>query len=122
MKKYPELYHGLNSLLKDLHKEIPAVNTARRAFNDLFEDGEISKKTKELMALAISISTKCHECIAYHTHNAMMLGATKKEIAETIGVSVAMSGGPGFFTGSEAFAASKQFVDDAGDYIESLYE
>lgn len=122
MKKFPEMYRGLNSLLKDLGKEIPSINRARRAFDSLFEEGAISKKNKELMALAISISTNCDECVAYHTNNALQAGATRKEIGEAIGVSIAMSGGPAFFNGSEAMAATKQFEDDVSDYIDAMYE
>lgn len=116
------MYNGLNSLLKDLGQEIPAVKNARNAFNVFFEEGEISRKNKELMALAISISTDCDQCVALHVRNALRHGASKKEIGEAIGVSIAMSGGPAFFTGSEALAATKQFLEDSGDYIENLYE
>lgn len=59
-----------------------------------FSDGEISRKNKELMALAISIVTKCEPCIEWHIQQAHINGASDKEIYETIDVAIEMGGGP----------------------------
>ena len=59
-----------------------------------FQEGELSKKHKELMALSISIVTKCEPCIEWHVQQARLAGATKKEIYETIDVAIEMGGGP----------------------------
>ncbi len=58
-----------------------------------FQDGILSKKTKELMALSISIVTKCEPCMEWHLDQAMQNGATDEEIYETIDVSIEMGGG-----------------------------
>jgi len=59
-----------------------------------FEDGSLSRKHKELMALSISIVTKCEPCIEWHVQQAHLAGASDKEIYETIDVAIEMGGGP----------------------------
>ncbi|WP_319523244.1 carboxymuconolactone decarboxylase family protein [uncultured Desulfosarcina sp.] len=58
-----------------------------------FGDGALSKKTKELMALSISIVTKCEPCMEWHLDQALQAGATDEEIYETIDVAIEMGGG-----------------------------
>ena len=57
-------------------------------------EGELDKSTKELMAIAISISIRCEDCIAYHVNNAISLGASRTEVIETINMAIEMGGGP----------------------------
>ena len=54
--------------------------------NAATSDGELDKSTKELMAIAISISVRCEDCIAYHVNNAVSLGVSREEIIETINI------------------------------------
>ncbi len=58
-----------------------------------FKDGALSKKAKELMALSISIVTKCEPCMEWHLDQAQQSGATDQEIYETIDVAIEMGGG-----------------------------
>ncbi len=58
-----------------------------------FEDGALNKKTKELMALSISIVTKCEPCMEWHLDQAIKAGASDEEIYETIDVAIEMGGG-----------------------------
>ncbi|MEJ2628756.1 MAG: carboxymuconolactone decarboxylase family protein [bacterium] len=60
---------------------------------EAFRDGALSKKTKELMALAISIVTKCEPCMEWHLDQALRAGANDEEIYETIDVALEMGGG-----------------------------
>jgi AhpD family alkylhydroperoxidase len=48
----------------------------------------IDTKTKELMALAISIAVHCEGCVAYHARAAVKHGATRQEVAETVALAV----------------------------------
>lgn len=57
-------------------------------------EGVLQKKIKELMALAISIVTKCEPCMEWHVQQALLAGAADEEIFETIDVAVEMGGGP----------------------------
>lgn len=58
------------------------------------EDGVLSCRMKELMALSISIC-QCNEgCVVYHLQNALSADAKREEILESIGVAIVMGGGP----------------------------
>ena len=73
-----------------------------------FAEGVLDKKTKELLALAIAV--RCDGCIASHARGAAVNKATEAEVAETIGVAIAMSGGPGTVYGPRALAAFRDFA------------
>ena len=89
----PDVYNGFG----ELHKAA-------------FADGEVDKKTKELIALAVAIVLKCDGCIASHARGAALAHATEKEVAETIGVAISMSGGPGTVYGPRALSAFRDFA------------
>ena len=50
-------------------------------------------KTRELISLAVAVTTRCDGCITVHTGEALKHGATREEIAEALGVAVAMNAG-----------------------------
>ncbi len=56
--------------------------------DEVYADGAISKKNKELMGLAISVVTRCDECILYHINGCVNAGASKDEIIEAIKIGV----------------------------------
>jgi len=72
----------------------------------------LDTKTKELMALAISVTHGCDDCIAHHVHDAIDAGATRDEITDTLGVAVLMGGGPGMIYASHAIEAMEEFLND----------
>lgn len=71
--------------------------------------GVLDTKIKELMALAISVATRCDGCIAHHVYDALNAGATKEEITETLGVAVLMGGGTSVVYATHAVEAVEQF-------------
>jgi len=77
----------LYGLKKELLESFGAFNSKA------FEEGALSVKTKELIAVAAAHITRCPYCIAGHTKRAKQVGATDEEIAEAIFVAVAMSAG-----------------------------
>lgn len=72
--------------------------------------GALDQKTKELIALAISVTRMCDGCIASHARGAMRRGATEAEVAEALGVAVLMNGGPATVYGPRAFAAFRELT------------
>jgi AhpD family alkylhydroperoxidase len=74
-------------------------------------EGVVSAKTKELIALAISITRECDGCIAAHARGAARRGATAEEVTEMIGVAISMNGGPGTVWGPRALAAFHEFSE-----------
>jgi AhpD family alkylhydroperoxidase len=53
----------------------------------------LDAKTRELIALAVAVALRCDGCIAVHAEAARKLGVRKEQIAEALGVAVAISAG-----------------------------
>jgi AhpD family alkylhydroperoxidase len=68
-------------------KGYQALSKAGAATNHL------DARTRELIALAVSVTTRCDGCITVHTAEALKHGATKGEISEALGVAVALNAG-----------------------------
>ncbi|SFE05212.1 alkylhydroperoxidase AhpD family core domain-containing protein [Lentibacillus persicus] len=63
-------------------------------FNDAaMEEGKLSKKFKEIVAVAVGHATLCPYCIDVHTKNADKQGATEEELSEAVLVASAMLAG-----------------------------
>ena len=67
------------------------------------EGREIPLKYRELIALAVSITTQCVYCIDSHSQNAVKAGATEAELAESAWVATAIRAGGGYAHGRLAF-------------------
>ena len=55
--------------------------------------GHLDAKTRELIALAVAVTTRCDGCITVHTGEAVKHGASHGEIAEALGVAIALNAG-----------------------------
>ena len=111
MTDYPVYYEHLQQRLAQLGSELPGpMSGFARLHRKSVEDGALSARTKELMALAIGIAVRCDGCIAYHVHDAVQAGATRPELLETIGVAVMMGGGPAAIYAAHALDAMEQFL------------
>jgi len=53
--------------------------------------GYLDARTRELIAVAVSITLRCDGCITVHTDNARKLGATQEEVAEALGVAISVT-------------------------------
>lgn len=109
-KNYPEITRRITGNIKILRKDI---SETMQGFSALAlaagKDGALSKKTKELIALAIGVSTRCDGCIGFHMEALVKLGATREEIEETLGMAVYMGGGPSLMYAADALSAYEQF-------------
>lgn len=65
----------------------------------------LGAKTRELIALAVSVTTRCDGCITVHTAEALKHGASKEEIAEALGVAVALNAGAAMVYSARALDA-----------------
>ena len=70
--------------------------------------GALDRKTKELLALAISIAMRCDDCIAHHVSDALEAGATRDEICEALSVALLMGGGVGLVYATHAIETLNQ--------------
>jgi AhpD family alkylhydroperoxidase len=111
---YVEYHQHLEERLIQLGRELPGPLTGfARLHKKAVEEGALSAKVKELMALAISIAVRCEGCIAYHVHDAIAAGATRQELLETIGVAILMGGGPASMYAAHTLDAMEQFMPES---------
>ena len=109
-----EVQEALREPARALQRAIPHVYQGYLQLHSaVFDDGALDARTKQLMALAIAVSKQCDGCIADHARGAAQRGATEEEVAEALGVAIAMNGGPGTVHGPRAFAAYSEFAGDA---------
>jgi AhpD family alkylhydroperoxidase len=108
---WPELTKQLSGMLRDLRAGNPDV---MKAFSGLAQAALAPKaldtKTKELIALAIGVATRCDDCIAFHAKASVDHGATEGEVLETLAMAIYMGAGPSVMYASHALQAYQQFA------------
>jgi AhpD family alkylhydroperoxidase len=108
---WPVLTRTLSSELRILRGGAPEV---MKAFSSLAQaalaEGALDPKTKELIALGISVAVRCDDCIAFHVKAAVDRGATREEVLETLGMAIYMGAGPSAMYASHALGAYTQFA------------
>ncbi len=108
-KEYKQITRDISASLAKLRAEAPEV---MKGFSDLAlaatKDGVLDKKTKELIALALGVASRCDGCLGFHTQALVRLGASRQEIVETLGMAVYMGGGPSLMYAAEAITAFEQ--------------
>jgi AhpD family alkylhydroperoxidase len=107
---FRELTQSVSRGLSTLRSSTPEV---MKSFNDLGRaatvTGILDRKTKELIALALSVASRCDPCIGFHMQTLVKLGVTRQEIDETLGVATYMGGGPSLMYAANAIAAFDEF-------------
>lgn len=110
-KNWTDITRELSSLMGQVRQGTPEV---AKGFSQMAqgstEEGALSTKHKELMAVAISIAVRCDGCIGFHVKAAVKHGATREELMEVIGIAVYMGGGPSFVYGAQALEAFDEFT------------
>jgi AhpD family alkylhydroperoxidase len=107
-QKIEQIILDRKSLHARFSKELKTYPSFLELEAKAFQEGALSRKTKELIALSISIVTKCEPCMEWHVQQAYLAGATDPEIHEAIDVAIEMGGGPA--------AAYARFALKALDY------
>jgi AhpD family alkylhydroperoxidase len=72
--------------------------------------GELSSAVKELVAVAVAVTRECDGCIAAHARGAAREGVTRQQVAEALGVTIMMNGGPGTVWAPRALRAFDEAV------------
>ena len=83
----------------EAHAQLLALDSkVYKAFLDMervaFSDGDLTKQTKELIAIGISVVINCESCMQWHIEQAAKAGASKGQVLEAIQVGIEMGGGP----------------------------
>ena len=81
--------------LRVLYKSIPEVTKGFGALSKAVKEGGVLDfKTKEFIALGIAVAIRCEACIALYVEALVKAGCTREELADVLGMSVQMGGGP----------------------------
>ena len=96
---------ALRQMIPDVYAGFAELNKAAMA------PGVLEPRTKELLALVMAVTLRCDGCIATHARGAASAGATREEVAEAIGVTLLMNGGPGTVYGPRAYDAFCEYIE-----------
>lgn len=92
----------------------PDIHDAFQAFSrQVFADGALPEKTKQLIAVAVAHVTQCPYCIRGHTELALRKGATQQEVMEAIWVASEMRAGAAYAHSNIALDAMNAFEGKA---------
>lgn len=113
--------HALPKSYRDITAEVSASLARLRAdnpdtlrgFSSLAQaatrEGALDKKTKELIAMALSVAARCDPCLGFHADALVKLGCTRAEFEEMLGMCVYMGGGPALMYAAHALDAYEEF-------------
>ena len=93
--------------LKNLEAHVPETMKAFAAFDKAaLAAGAIPVKYKELMAIAVALTTQCPYCIEIHSDKAREAGASEQEISEVVMIAAALRAGAAVTHGTHAIKGS----------------
>ena len=110
LNSYRDLTRDISAELGKLRTEIPETLQAFHALGKAASaEGALDKKTKELIAVALSVAARCDPCVGFHLQALVKLGATRAELADVLAMAVYMGGGPSLMYAAKASAAFDEF-------------
>ena len=111
VENWPAFAKELSADLRNLRAGAPDV---MKAFSVIAQSAlaprALDAKSKELIAIGISVASRCDDCIAFHVKAAIEHGATREEVLETLGMAIYMGAGPSVMYASHALDAYSQFA------------
>ena len=111
IENWVTLIDNMNAGARDLRQAAPEV---MKAFSEMARAAHggnaLDGKTKELVALGISVAIRCAPCIAYHAEAAVKGGASREAVAETLGMAIYMGAGPSVMYAAHALEAVDQIA------------
>ena len=98
---------SLNALIPDTARAFGGLGKAVK------ESGPLDFKTKELLALGMSIVIRCEPCIGLHAEALVRAGATRAEVGDVLAMAVQMGGGPAMMYAAHALACFDELAENA---------
>ena len=114
MDAYKEKITGMRKELRALNALVPET---AKGFGELSravkDNGPLSVKEKEYIALGMSVVLRCEPCIDFHVEALMKAGATREELGDVLAMAVQMGGGPGLMYAGHALACWDELAAQA---------
>lgn len=109
INSYKEITADLAPFMAKLRKEIPEVMNGFGAMAQAATKNQVlDTKTKELIALALAIGSRCDGCIGFHMQALIKLGLKREELLETLSMAIYMGGGPSYIYAANALRAFEE--------------
>jgi len=106
MLQWNEVVSANRSAASLLGEHNPKMLAAFRGLNEAQPGpGTLDAKTRELIALAVAVTTRCDGCIGSHAAAARKAGATEAELSEALGVAIALNAGAAYIYSLRALDA-----------------
>ncbi|MDS4040836.1 MAG: carboxymuconolactone decarboxylase family protein [Candidatus Competibacter sp.] len=111
-KSFKQITQDINQALSGFRKEAGGTMAGFGAMaKAAMAPGVLSELQKELIALAIGVTSRCDGCIGFHVKALVRLGMTREQLNETLAVAVYMGGGPALMYAAEALRAYEEFSE-----------
>jgi AhpD family alkylhydroperoxidase len=122
MKNWAEETRERAASLRNLRTGAPEV---MKAFAGIAQAAlapkALDRKTKELIAVGISVAARCDDCIGFHVKAAIEQGATQEEVAEALAMAIYMGAGPSVMYATHALDAYAQFANRDTNPAQAAY-
>lgn len=109
-KSFNQITGDVSKALATLRNEAPET---MQGFNAMakaaLKPGVLSALDKELIALAIGVTSRCDACVGFHVKALIRLGVTREQLMETLAICTYMGGGPALMYAAEAVRAFDEF-------------
>jgi AhpD family alkylhydroperoxidase len=111
-KTYREITRRISAGTKKLREAAPEALAGFYAMSGgAMKSGALTETEKELIALAIGVSTRCDGCIGFHAKALVRLKAPRDKVMEALAVAVYMGGGPALMYAADAVHAYDEFAE-----------
>lgn len=90
----------------ELGKNYPKMLSAYGSLGEAAANNNVlDNKTRELIAIAVAVTTQCESCIGVHAEAAKKHGATEEEIAATLATAISLRAGAAYVYSLRALEA-----------------
>ena len=114
MTTYTDKIAATRTELRALYGAIPQATQAFGALGRAVKEGGVlALKTKEFVALGISVADRCEPCITLHAEALAKAGATRDEVADVLAMAIQMGGGPSLMYAAKALACYDELTGAA---------
>jgi AhpD family alkylhydroperoxidase len=99
LKRSPQRLGDTNPRMLEAYRGLTAAQGS---------NGALDAKTRELIALAVAITTRCDGCISSHAAAAVKAGASEAEVTDALGTAIALNAGAAYVYSLRALEAVEQ--------------
>ena len=112
MLEWTDYRRQLGEGVKDLGKLSPDTLKGYAALSNAGRQADLlGAEIRELIALAVAVTVRCDGCIATHVDAALKHGASREEIAEALGVAIAVNAGAALVYSARTLDAYSAAID-----------